>query len=137
LGNENLLHGTMKKRATVKQRHLNAPRFPRATEERVGLLDRRFLCQLAHAYSRNVERNGTGQGQSARIPFPAGVAEWTGHRTIQMTMRCAHLAPEHSQPAVEEQVSLQEEVVTERVTTTLAGIGANAEVTASKSRIKT
>jgi site-specific recombinase XerD len=33
------------------------------------------------------------------------VAQSMGHRTIQMTMRYAHLAPEHSEGAVEKLVS--------------------------------
>ena len=33
------------------------------------------------------------------------VAQLMGHRTIQMTMRYAHLAPEHNQAAVEKLVS--------------------------------
>jgi hypothetical protein len=40
------------------------------------------------------------------------VAQLMRHRTIQMTMRDAHLAPEHNQGAVEKLVSPQEEVVT-------------------------
>lgn len=34
------------------------------------------------------------------------VAELMGHKTIQMTMRYAHLAPEHNLAAVEKLVSL-------------------------------
>jgi integrase len=43
------------------------------------------------------------------------VAQLLGHSTIQMTMRYAHLAPEHSQAAVERLVS-SPEVVTKSVT---------------------
>ncbi len=33
------------------------------------------------------------------------VAQWMGHRTIQMMVRYAHLAPEHNQGAVEKLVT--------------------------------
>ena len=44
------------------------------------------------------------------------VAQLMGHRTIQMTMRYAHLAPEHGLGAVERLVSPLEEVVTQLTT---------------------
>lgn len=47
------------------------------------------------------------------------VAQLMGHRTIQMTMRYAHLAPEHNHGAVEKLVTPGEEVVTKPATTGL------------------
>ena len=44
------------------------------------------------------------------------VAQLMGHSTIQMTMRYAHLAPEHTQAAVDRLVSPSQEVVTKSVT---------------------
>ena len=39
------------------------------------------------------------------------VAQLMGHRTIQMTMRYAHLAPDHNQNAVDRLASFAQEVV--------------------------
>jgi len=44
------------------------------------------------------------------------VAQLMGHSTIQMTMRYAHLAPEHAQMAVDRLVSPSEQLVTKSVT---------------------
>ena len=54
-----------------------------------------------------------------------------GHRTIQMTMRYAHLAPEHNQGAVEKLVSPQEEVVTQLAATDFVAMDQEAMVSAS------
>jgi hypothetical protein len=48
------------------------------------------------------------------------IAELIGHRTIQMTMRYAHLAPAHNQEAVEKLVSPSKKVVTKSATPTTA-----------------
>ncbi len=47
------------------------------------------------------------------------VAQLMGHSTIQMTMRYSHLAPEHTQTAVERLVSF-EQLVTKSVTSKTA-----------------
>ncbi|MGC9293605.1 MAG: tyrosine-type recombinase/integrase, partial [Acidobacteriaceae bacterium] len=39
------------------------------------------------------------------------VAQLMGHRTIQMTMRYAHLAPDHNQSAVDRLASFSREVM--------------------------
>jgi integrase len=44
------------------------------------------------------------------------VAQLLGHATIQMTMRYAHLAPEHNQAAVDRLVSMSNQLVTKSVT---------------------
>ena len=59
------------------------------------------------------------------------VAELMGHKTIQMTMRYAHLAPAHQLAAVErivKQPSVSAEPsATTGATTQVAGVGAEAE----------
>jgi len=53
------------------------------------------------------------------------VAELRGHRTIQMAMRYAHLAPAHNRKAVEKLVSPSEGVVTKSATPTLTNKARN------------
>jgi hypothetical protein len=66
-----------------------------------------------------------------RRSWRSSIAQLMGHRTIQMTMRYAHLAPEHNQGAVEKLVSPQEEVVTQLATTDFVAMDQEAMVSAS------
>jgi integrase len=63
--------------------------------ERAGLVDFTWYC-LRHTFASRLVMAGV----DIRT-----VAELMGHKTIQMTMRYAHLAPEHNLAAVESLIS--------------------------------
>jgi hypothetical protein len=65
------------------------------------------------------------------------VAQLMGHRTIQITMRYAHLALEHNQGVVEKLVSPWEEVVTKLATTNFIAMDRNIKIAVSVINIKT
>jgi len=73
--------------------------------ERAGLKDYTWHCNR-HTFASRLVMAGVGIRT---------VAQLIGHSTIQMTMRYAHLSPEHTQAAVDRLVS-SEELVTKSVT---------------------